>query len=817
MHAVSKKIFFEVKERSDLLKTFQKAVSLFRTLSLPNPSDSDVIRISRGTHLLSLVSRNESGWCTSPLKRFIDTAFEEGGSIDPPEDALAGVALPVTEEVDAPSEPTVLDPTSPGKKHHSHLKELKLTLPSTRSKIEALRPSHDLPITDDPRTLGPLIQSHYGKIWRKVDHGRGRNTSLFSYLSSYNRVIDESKIKDITLPSILQSIHSSPNSAPGPDGIPFRAYKSLAALAGPVLLDACLHLCKECPDTPLDEFNAATLILLPKLDTKLVGDTRPISVNNTCNRIIARALFFAVVEAAQGLIGKYQKMFLPGRKMTDHLFDLNETYYEHVQKNTELYLLFTDNRKAFDSIHHDFILAVLKRQGFPSWFTTAIGNLMRDTLVSPSLAPDFHIRIQRGVKQGCPLSPLLFILCYDVLNAYLSRVDNLTLQKAAADDLMLGSNSIHTIISTFPIIDAFTEASGLGINRDKTKILLSLDSNISTYIDPIKNAITNSAWPTVHITETHKYLGITFGRLTQTLDIYKAPHQKALDRIKVFAPTIRRLSLQKRITVFNTFISTLYSFVMQFYIVPTPLYREFTSIASKIITPFHGTAWPYSQLCAPKRLVGFKQPLRDLWVINMVAILKTQDFSRITSEDALPWRLNGEYRAGTRPQLMSSNWESPRFSDHRNLTLMEFLGPDFLDWDGVLPLPKLDPKSVQDIVIARRITKYCSSRSPTYARALGEDHMSHLETKCAKYSSNPTNLLAHFSTIPSKTPDYLISNYIKTLNNVQDTHGGRVRFFKPGLSTHPLKSPTNPWPCYLCGEGTTNAPGDNISHTLRCG
>ena len=50
-------------------------------------------------------------------------------------------------------------------------------------------------------------------------------------------------------------------------------------------------------------------------------------------------------------------MFLPGRRMTDHLHELNEMYFQSVLDDDEQYVLFMDNAKAFDSLHHDFIKA----------------------------------------------------------------------------------------------------------------------------------------------------------------------------------------------------------------------------------------------------------------------------------------------------------------------------------------------------------------------------------------------------------------------------------------------------------------------------
>ena len=80
--------------------------------------------------------------------------------------------------------------------------------------------------------------------------------------------------------------------------------------------------------------------------------------------------------------------------------------------------------------------------------------------------------ILRGVKQGCPLSPLLFILAYDPLLTAISRLPNLK-AFAFADDLALTAETVEAISPALELISLFSELSGLGINRDKSCVVSS--------------------------------------------------------------------------------------------------------------------------------------------------------------------------------------------------------------------------------------------------------------------------------------------------------------------------------------------------------
>ena len=381
--------------------------------------------------------------------------------------------------------------------------------------------------------------------------------------------------------------------------------------------------------------------------------------------------------------------------------------------------------------------------------------------------------------------------------------------KAAADDLAIETDTLVDAIRAFPVIDAFSNASGLGINRDKTVILSAKDHHAGSFL-PAVQRLQESSWPLVKFADSHKYLGILFGRAIQVEDIFAAPAQKARERARCFGAALGRMDTQRRILTFNVFITPIFSYVQQFYVMPSSVLRDYRSIMRRAISPFAGTGWPYSQLCAPPDMVGFKQPLRDPWVHNVVTILKNYKFGSIHLESDLPWDLDGGLRGRSRG---STDWDSPVFRDHTELQVMEFLGADFLDWDGISPLPLLDAVSIKRIVIENLLLSYGDGRRAAYSRNFGSDHFSHLRARCLRFGvSEIGTTLSHFDKLPKKVPAFLVSHYIKLFCGALNHDGGRRRKFEPNGSVHIAKCPGNPFPCYMCGLGNIALPGDNEGH-----
>ena len=220
--------------------------------------------MTKGTPLHLLVSRSDidDTWITTKLQNYINLAFKINGVPNCNEEFEHS-----SEEIAAVTPPT----------KSNALQELKLKLPSTRSKIEVLRVGPDKVPSNDPADIGPLIRDHYGKIWKAADVGPNRQENLRDYLEDYDRWINPDDILEIDLDLAQKAIHMAPATSPGPDGVPFSAFKANIVLAGPVILEVCRFLGVKRDAATISNFNFATLFLLPKKETLEVNDTRPIS------------------------------------------------------------------------------------------------------------------------------------------------------------------------------------------------------------------------------------------------------------------------------------------------------------------------------------------------------------------------------------------------------------------------------------------------------------------------------------------------------------------------------------------------------------
>ena len=492
------------------------------------------------------------------------------------------------------------------------LKALANGAPSSRSRVGGLRleANDEEAISDEARSK--VASRFWSSIWSARPNPPPLSR-LKSFLSGYSKKFNASLCPDLTVEDVLFSIKNTGDSTAGPDGLPFAAWRAAPDLAAPILFNVFRAISSGQP--PPAGFNKGILFLLPKKNTGLVSDTRPISVTNTDNRILAAAVARQIMPGLLDLIESCQKGFLSGRQGADHVVDVNEFFYQGVEGDSERFLFLLDTAKAFDSIDHSWITTVLNHVGFPAWFQRFIKGCLTNVSVAPFFGKGTHcwIDIERGVKQGCPLSPLLFVIAYDPLLFFLNSLHGIR-NFAFADDLAVATDNILHIYPALNLIDVFSFLSGLGVNKIKSYVLATAPPSRYEFF---RSLLAASPWPDLPLKEKGMHLGVVIGREVTLQEIWEVPFSRALARINKVRSYVRSLPLHKRILYVNVFIVSIFSYIGLFFILPTGIWKKIKYEISRLIIPFNGGGFTYFSLICSNMVYNFKPALKDVWAFNI--------------------------------------------------------------------------------------------------------------------------------------------------------------------------------------------------------
>ena len=151
-----------------------------------------------------------------------------------------------------------------------------------------------------------------------------------------------------------------------------------------------------------------------------------------------------------------------------------------------------------------------------------------------------------------------------------------------ADDLALAALTILSLFPALRLIDSFTVVSGLGINKVKSCVICSLGP--SSYAEVI-DSLHSGPWPNLPLKPDAVHLGIPIGREITLGDIYAKPLDKALKRLAAHRNVVRPLSLSNRIIYVNTFIVSIFSYHMLFFLLPIEYYNQLVTAIRRLVIP----------------------------------------------------------------------------------------------------------------------------------------------------------------------------------------------------------------------------------------
>ena len=245
-------------------------------------------------------------------------------------------------------------------------------------------------------------------------------------------------------------------------------------------MDLCNRIWSE--EKMPEEWKKGLLIKLPKKgDLSYCKNWRGIMLVNMASKAFCRVILERIKTMLDGKLREEQVGFQAGRSCTDQIATLRIIVEQSIEWQSSLYINFIDFKKAFDSISREVLWKLLRHYGMPDKMVTIIRVLYEgfSAQVVHNGQKTQPLNIRTGVRQGCLLSPLLFLVALDwVTRTAFDRKRGIqgTFTTSLedhdfADDLALLSHRIQDMRDKTRALEVQGVRVGLKINATKTKLM----------------------------------------------------------------------------------------------------------------------------------------------------------------------------------------------------------------------------------------------------------------------------------------------------------------------------------------------------------
>lgn len=433
-----------------------------------------------------------------------------------------------------------------------------------------------------------IIRNSYKEIFTlEKKHNGTSELHLENLTKKIDKTTKENMENEIEIPEIKEALFSLPDGkAPGVDGIPTEFYKYYFEILAPILIALFRENLKN--KTMCKSQNTGAISLIPKnRDKTNISNWRPVSVLCADYKILSKTLVNRLKPALEQCIGHAQTGAIKNRNIADNLQTARNVVLHFSDKEiqkTKLNgaIVGLDFQKAFDRVDREWIYKVMYKFDFPTkfveWVETLYSNPVAKIYVNGEAIQD--IEMTRGIRQGCPLAALLYIIYIEpLIKTFQNNLTGIKIGPTEAkiiayiDDIYLFINNDYDLLTIEKIIESFEVTTNSQINKNKTKILaLGNWTNRKKW---------NPAW--LQPVETMRVLGVKFRsniRLTikeNSESLIKKTNQS------IIAAAKRRLTVQQRVLYFNMYVISKIAYVAKVLPLPKKTIKTIQNAGNKFV------------------------------------------------------------------------------------------------------------------------------------------------------------------------------------------------------------------------------------------
>ncbi|KAA3478183.1 reverse transcriptase [Gossypium australe] len=532
--------------------------------------------------------------------------------------------------------------------------------------------------TEDQKEMAELARAYFQDLFKA-----GRRGQTAHLLNGVEQCISEEDNKALTEPYPQEEIWNSLASmgatkAPGEDGFPAIFFQKFWHIVGNEVSTYCLQQLNG--DMEVSQINTTHIVLIPKKTNPTnLSHFRPISLCNVIYKIIAKTIASRLRGVLEKCIDKAQSAFVPGRLISDNVLVAYEILHTMKRKRwgkKRLMAVKLDMSKAYDRVEWGFLEEMMRKMGFdPKWIQLILKCV---ETVTYSVVLNNHVGSvfspKRGLRQGDPLSPFLFLICGEGLSSLIrlaQKEENLKGVRASRrgpqishllfvdDCIIFGEATERGAGLLKKILREYRECSGQKVNFDKSTVFFSSNTgNEDKMIVSQLLSVRSSNDP-------ERYLGLP----NMVGKRKKEAFQNLKDRFKqrIDNWSTRQLSQGGKEIFIKSILQAIPTFSMACFLLPKSLCSDLEKIVAKFWWQkghgkrgIHWCMW--KELCISKELGGMGFRRFDLFNITLLA---KQDWRIINYPNSLLAQVlkvkyfpNSEFTNSQLGNLPSLTWRS---------------------------------------------------------------------------------------------------------------------------------------------------------------